>query len=280
MPTTGQILLLIIAILLFFTGGLLSLARTWWDRESLRIGTKVCLWCGVGASLGVLLWHMLTRPAGNWLPLEDNFEAFIWLAVLLAGFVLYVQRTRPLGGLDWFVMPIVIILLIAAGVLGKAKPQEYVGTTWYWIHIMTAFGGALAFAVACATGAMYLQANRRLRSKSLPNGPVLGSLERLERITFTSVTLGFALLTIGLVTGLIRVLKTDGQTRLGEHWYTSPKVLLAFSVWVVYAVVLHAPINPSFRGRKVAILSIFGFALMIVTLVAVNFVPAGGGGSH
>jgi ABC-type uncharacterized transport system permease subunit len=277
MPTTGQILLLILAILLFLTGGLLSLARTWWDRESLRIGTKACLWSGVTVSLGVLVWHMLTRPTGNWLPLEDNFEAFIWLAVLLAGFVLYVQRTRPLGGLDWFVMPIVIILLIAAGILGKAKPQEYVGTTWYWIHIMTAFGGALAFAVACATGAMYLQANRRLRSKSLASGPVLGSLERLERITFTSVTLGFALLTIGLVTGLIRVLKTDGQTRLGEHWYTSPKVVLAFSVWVVYAIVLHAPINPSFRGRKVAILSIFGFALMIFTLVAVNFVPAGGG---
>ena len=55
--------------------------------------------------------------------------------------------------------------------------------------------------------------------------------------------------------------------------------ILAFSVWVVYAIVLHAPINPSFRGRKVAVLSIFGFLLMIGTLIAVNFVPADGG-SH
>ncbi|MDB5322918.1 MAG: resC ccsA 3 [Phycisphaerales bacterium] len=276
MPTTGQILLLILAILLFSTGGLLSLARTWWDRETLRIAAKACLWCGVAVSLGVLLWHMLSRPGGSWIPLEDNFEAFVWLAVLLTGFVLYVQRTRPLGGLDWFVMPIVILLLIAAGVLGKAKPQEYVGTTWYWIHLSTVLTGALAFAIAGATGAMYLQANRRLRSKSLPQGPKLGSLERLERITFTSVTLGFALLTIGLITGLV-VLKARGQSRLGDNWFASPKVLLAFAAWVVYAIVLHAPINPSFRGRKVALLSIFGFVLMIGTLVAVNFVPAGGG---
>jgi ABC-type uncharacterized transport system permease subunit len=276
MPTTGQILLLILAILLFCTGGLMSLARTWWDREPLRIGAKACLWCGVAVSLGVLLWHMLSRPGGSWIPLEDNFEAFVWLAVLLTGFVLYVQRTRPLGGLDWFVMPIVILLLIAAGVLGKAKPQEYVGTTWYWIHLSTVLTGALAFAIAGATGAMYLQANRRLRSKSLPQGPKLGSLERLERITFTSVTLGFALLTIGLITGLV-VLKARGQSRLGDNWFASPKVLLAFAAWVVYAIVLHAPINPSFRGRKVALLSIFGFVLMIGTLVAVNFVPAGGG---
>jgi len=277
MPTTGQILLLILAILLFLAGGLVSLARTWWDREGLRIGAKACLWTGVMVSLGVLLWHMLARPAGNWLPLEDNFEAFVWLAVLLASFVLYVQRSRPLGGLDWFVMPIVIVLLIAAGVLGKAKPQEYVDTTWSWVHRVTAYGGALAFAIAGATGAMYLLANRRLRSKTLTPGPKFGSLERLERITFSSVTLGFALLTIGLVTGLVRVLKANGQTRLGENWFTSPKVLLAFSVWLVYAVVLHAPINPSFRGRKVAVLSILGCLLMIGTLVAVNFVP---GGSH
>jgi ABC-type uncharacterized transport system permease subunit len=278
MPTTGQILLLILAILLFLAGALLSLARTWWDREGLRIAAKASLWTGVMVSLGVLIWHMLARPGGNWLPLEDNFEAFVWLAVLLACFVLYVQRTRPLGGLDWFVMPIVILLLIAAGVLGKAKPKEYAGTTWYWIHLVTVLGGALAFAIAGATGAMYLQANRRLRSKALPHGPKFGSLERLERITFSSVTLGFALLTVGLVTGLV-VQKARGQTGLGENWFKSPKVILAFSVWVVYAIVLHAPINPSFRGRKVALLSIFGFVLMIGTLIAVNFVPADGG-SH
>ena len=51
MPTTGQILLLILAILPFFAGGLLSLARTWWDRESFRIAAKACLWGGVTVSL-------------------------------------------------------------------------------------------------------------------------------------------------------------------------------------------------------------------------------------
>jgi ABC-type transport system involved in cytochrome c biogenesis permease subunit len=59
--------------------------------------------------------------------------------------------------------------------------------------------------------------------------------------------------------------------------------LLAFAVWLVYALVLHARINPAFRGRKVAILSILGCVLMVGTLVVVNFVPgggSGGGGSH
>ena len=50
-------------------------------------------------------------------------------------------------------------------------------------------------------------------------------------------------------------------------------VVLALAVWVVYAIVLHAPINPSFRGRKVAVLSMVGFVLMIGAIVAVQFLP-------
>jgi len=46
---------------------------------------------------------------------------------------------------------------------------------------------------------------------------------------------------------------------------------------VVYALVLHAPINPSFRGRKAAMLSILGFVLMVGTLIA-GAVHADGGG--
>jgi len=103
----------------------------------------------------------------------------------------------------------------------------------------------------------------------------LSSLERIEHVTYSSVTLGFALLTVGLVTGLVEILK-HGRTNLGEHWYASPKVLLAFAVWVVYAIVLHAPINPSFRGRKAAILSVCGLVLTLGTLVAIQYVPSGG----
>jgi ABC-type transport system involved in cytochrome c biogenesis permease subunit len=280
MPTTHQLVLVILAILLFTVAGVLSLARLRRDHDALRIAAKACSWAGLLAAIAVLVWHTIQR-GGVWLPLEDNFEAFIALAILLTGFLLYVQRTKSLGGLDWFVIPIVIVLLIAALVFGKAKPQTYGDTTWSWVHRVTAYGGVLAFAIAGAAGAMYLLASRRLRHKTLPHGPRLGSLERLEHLTLTSVTLGFALLTTGLIAGLIwqlRMERTQPTTRLGPHWYASPKVLLATAVWVVYAIVLHARINPVFRGRKVALLSILGCLLMVGTLIALNLMP--GGGSH
>jgi ABC-type uncharacterized transport system permease subunit len=120
---------------------------------------------------------------------------------------------------------------------------------------------------------MYLLTSSRLRHKRGVPNQGFGSLERLEHLTFTSVTLGFALLTIGMVTGLVWAIGTHGHSTLGPDWYRNPKVLLAFFAWVVYALVLHSPINPSFRGRKAALLSVVGFVLMIGTFVAAQFIP-------
>jgi ABC-type uncharacterized transport system permease subunit len=263
MPTTGQLALLIAATALFVAGGAVSLARLRSDSGRLRSIARGCWLAGIAALVGVLVWHASSR--GQWVPLGDNFDALVWLATLLALFVVYAQHTKPLGSLDWFVMPLVVLLLIAAGFFGRETYHDYVTSTWTWVHHATSYGGAVAFAVAAAAGAMYVVASRRLRAK-VPAGPHLGSLERLEHLTMSAVTLGFALLTVGAITGGVMMVAGGKQTPL-------TKVLLATAVWLVYAVVLHAPINPSFRGRKVAVLSVVGFVLMIGTIVVVQLLP-------
>jgi ABC-type uncharacterized transport system permease subunit len=264
-PNLGQILLLIAATAMFACAEGISLSRLRRELRWSRIAAKACTYWGALFALIVLVWHAAQR--GSWLPLGDNFEAFISLGLLLAMFVLYVQRTRPIGGIDWFVLPIVALLMVAAMVFGSARPHEYSRSAWRATHYVTAYSGAVAFAVAGAVGAMYLVANRRLRAKAALAGPSFGSLERLEHITMIAVTFGFALLSIGAITGLVQM--------LFEHRATSPaKIVLTLIVWIVYALVLHSPINPSFRGRKTALLSIVGFVLMAGTLVAVQLLPA------
>lgn len=271
MPTTPQIALLLLAVAFFAVGGVLSYARLWAPAGAapsnpLRVAAKACRYWGVVAAVAVLLWHSLTR--GHWVPIGDNFDALIWLAVLLALFVAYVQATRPMAALDWFIMPVVILLLLSAAVFGRTEFHRYVGTAWTSVHRVTSYTGAVAFAIAAAAGAMYVQVSARLRRKQ-PVGNDLGSLERLEHLTMTAVTLGFALLTIGIVTGTIELIGQGRPT-------TVTKVALAACVWVVYAIVLHAPINPVFRGRRAAVLSVVGFVLMIGALAAAQFSPGGG----
>ena len=261
-PSKGQLALLVITMLLYAAGGVCSVWRAWSDSAALGRTARLLLVLGIVCSLGVIVWHAASRQ--SWVPLEDNFDALLWLATLLAMFVLYVQRRPRLGGVDWFVMPVVLLLLLASLFVGP-RGGTYVNDVWSWTHRVTAYTGAVAFAIAAASGAMYVLISRRLRSKE-PVMPLFGSLERLEHLTMTAVTLGFALLTVGMITGGVEIFRKDR--------HTSPtKVILAAGVWVVYAIVLHAPINPSFRGRKVALLSIAGFVLMIGTIVTVLLMP-------
>ena len=269
-PTAGQIALLVAAIALFAAGVALSLWRIWGtggvQTDRLRLSAKACTYGGLATALGVLVWHSIDR--GSWLPLTDNFDSLIWLGLLLALFVLYTQRTRPLRGLDWFVMPIAILLLVLAAVFGRTKPHEYdVRSVWLWTHRVGAYGGAVAFAVAGAVGAMYLIVNQRLRDKSAGPGPNLGSLERLEGLTLASVTLGFALFTVGAVTGVVRMFAEEKHIPPAKN----VAIGLALAGWCVYAVVLHSPLNPTFRGRRAAVLSVVGFVLMVGTIFAVQF---------
>ncbi|HEX8524492.1 MAG TPA: cytochrome c biogenesis protein CcsA [Tepidisphaeraceae bacterium] len=261
-PTTGQLALLVVAMLLYAAGGVLSVVRAWSDTRRMHRVSRVFLGTGIVASLGVIVWHAGSRR--SWLPIEDNFDALVWLATLLAIFTLYVHHNRPLGGLDWFVMPVVLVLLMASLFVGKTEYRPYVTSTWSWVHRVTILGGVIGFAIAAASGAMYVLTSQRLRQKE-PVSPFFGSLERTEHLTMTAVTLGFALLTIGLVTG--------GVLLLAGRAHTPTIIVLAGVVWLIYAVVLHAPINPSFRGRKVAVLSMVGFVLMLGTLVTVLLIP-------
>jgi ABC-type uncharacterized transport system permease subunit len=283
-PSAGQLALVFAAIFAFVIGGGMSLLRLRAERlapsrgepdgrrsEKLRVFSKVCMYAGVLLCAGVLAWHGIAR--GTWRPLEDNFEALVSLAFLLTIFVAYIQRSHPLRGLDWFIMPIVVLLLILAAIFGRTKPHAYLDTTWSLVHVTASFGGFVLFAIAGSVGGLYLYVNRRLRSKRLVPGQGFGSLERLEHLTLVFVTLGFALLTVGLVTGLVRVLEPHGRNSLGPEWYRNAKVWLTFIAWVVYALVLHSPINPAFRGKRMAFLSVLGFMLMIGTFVAVQFMP-------
>jgi ABC-type uncharacterized transport system permease subunit len=277
-PSLGQLVLLGVDIGLFLAGSLVSFLRLRWNINSLRLSAKALGWSGIVAGLALIIWHSWARQ--DWRPLGDNFEALIWLALLLAALVLYVQRTQVVAGLDWFALPLVIVLLLCAGVFGRLRPLGYNQTAWTAVHVGSCIGWAVAFAVAGATSGLYLIASRRLRRKSVSPGPRVGSLERLERIIDSCVTLGFALLTVGLITGLLKIIHDAAKSDPVRQVILSGQVIIPTIVWLVYALLLHTPISPSLRGRKTAWLGIVGLALMLGTMVVIQFMPAAAGGGQ
>lgn len=276
-PTSGQLIVLALATLLLGFGTACSLLRLRHEQPWHGRAATALWWAGIAGGLAALVWHAAARR--DWIPLGDNFDALIWLGLLLAGCVLYIQRRSPLGGIDWFAMPVVVLLLIGAMVMGSRHPliyseHQFTDLIWSIVHRTTTFGGTLAFLIAGAAGAIYLITNVRLRRKLLPAAsPGLGSLERQESLVNAAVTIGFALMSVGLVTGVIWVWSRHAEP--ASRWWSHAKITLGACAWLIFALALHTPLTIRLRGRRAAILSITG---AVVILAAVLAAVLGSGG--
>src|SRR4029450_12494095 len=86
------------------------------------------------------------------------------------------------------------------------------------------------------------------------------SLERLETMNRRALTLAFPLLTAGLLVGLLIV--RDG---MGESWL-SLKVFSTAGLWLVFLVLLYLRYGAHVPARRLAMLSIAAFGLLLVAL--------------
>jgi ABC-type transport system involved in cytochrome c biogenesis permease subunit len=164
-------------------------------------------------------------------------------------------------------MPIVTGFSIAAVTLVKndLALTADLKTFWLFAHIIPIFLGYASFTVSFIFSIMYLTMERQLKKKSF--GPLfesLPSLETLDTLMWKTITLGFPLLTIGLVSGTVWAKTTN---ILGLLWYLDPKVLLGSLTWLIYAAILHLRLGASFHGTKVAIVTIAGFVIVILTFI-------------
>lgn len=134
------------------------------------------------------------------------------------------------------------------------------------VHLMCSLLSYVAFLIAFVSGALFLLQERQLKHKQMGllfhRLPALGTLDRAN---FLAVGAGFALLTVGLLFGV-----WGSRRLLGTWWRWDPKELLTLVLWVTYLVVWLIRLRATLRGRKIAMLSILGFALVLVTFLGVN----------
>ena len=124
-----------------------------------------------------------------------------------------------------------------------------------------------AFLTAFVSGMLFLIQERQLKRKHM--GRLfhrLPSLEALDRVNFLAIGIGFGLLSIGLALGFL------GAGLLLGHWWTGdPKEYLAVALWGSYLTLWLVRLRSTLRGRRVALLSILGFSLVLFTFLGVNW---------
>ncbi len=163
-------------------------------------------------------------------------------------------------------LPLALLLFVASMALGGIKvvmPPELTAL-FFGLHIgsliltlgvlMMAFGAAIAF----------IYYNRKLKTKEGLSsiGKDVPSLDKFDTVNRWAVVIGFPLFTLGIFSTFFWYWIAPDK-----HFTWDIMKIGSLAVWFLYAFLFHQRVVLGWRGRKPAILAIWVFAGMCVSLI-------------
>jgi cytochrome c-type biogenesis protein CcsB len=266
-------LLLSIVTFIFGFAGLLYLFSWVFHKEA---AGKAATWVTVAAVAGntagiALRWYESYQIGGGYghAPLSNIYESLVFFAWSIGLIYLVVEHRYQNRIIGCFALPLAFLALAYAsfGTSAKIKPLiPALKSNWLIAHVVACFIGYAAFALAFGISIIYL-----MKKDNASDDGILGRLPNnslLDELTHQLIMFGFLFLSAGIITGAVWA-----NSAWGRYWGWDPKETWSLITWFVYAAVLHFRLMRGWRGKRIAFLSIVGFAAVMFTYFGVNLLP-------
>ena len=213
---------------------------------------------------GLLLYALSYRS----LPLVGLGPASSSLALFISLFALAASVRTDLRAAGLFLLPLVLLLLGQAIVVGIEPTGRQIGFRgpWFVLHVSAIFIGFAGLAAASAAAIMYVFQFRALKRKEF--GSVFGffpALDSLDRLNKVGLAVGFPALSVGLLAGWSWTL-TFGRGLALDN----PGTILGIVTWGAYLVAIAARSRPGPRGERAAVISALAFLVTLVAFLALR----------
>jgi len=228
----------------------------------------------IAQTVGLILrWFESYKMGIGHAPLSNLYESLIffsWTIVLLYLIIEWRIKNRNLGA---FVVPFAFFSMAFASfspnVNARIQPLiPALQSNWLISHVITCFFGYAALTIACGLGFMYLLKGLEKGERPRLFIRLLPGREIVDELTYQSVVIGFVFLTLGIITGSVWA-----YSAWGSYWSWDPKETWSLITWFIYAAMLHSRFVRGWRGKRMAIMSIIGFASVLFTYFGVNYLP-------
>lgn len=240
------------------------LAGLWWNRPGLlRAGWWVLLSAFLLHANGMLLRVLLgERP-----PVSNFYETMLWLpfvAVAVALLVERVLRVRYVHFSAALLAGVTLALADAVPLDASIAPVVAVLRSNFWltVHVLTivASYGALALATVLAHSYAVLFLRRRDHA----------ALPAVEAALYRVLQVGVVLLAGGVILGAVWA-----NASWGRYWGWDPKETWALITLLWFLALLHGRLTGWLRGIGMALTTIGGFFLLLMTYYGVSFYLVG-----
>jgi len=237
--------------------------------EGISKQLKKPLFYAVAVLFGLHTFALLLRwYISGHAPMSDTYESIIYIAWSCLLFSMIFLRSS-LFALAGSTMMAGIFMFVAH--LGNIDPEitnlvPVLKSFWLSVHVsvITASYGFLALGCALGFFTLFLFTCK-------PRDKSIQAIKQLGIINEVSLIIGLTLLVIGNFLGGIWA-----NESWGRYWGWDPKETWAYISILVYAIILHVRLIPKWYSRYLfAVLSVLGFASILMTYFGVNFYLAG-----
>lgn len=246
----------IFAIVLYLVAGGLVAVRLFGKDGLVRISRTTIMATSMLALLlhGHLLYQSIFNQMGINLGIFNAFSLICWLIILM---LLITAISKPIESLGVALFPLAALAII----LEINLPSNRIISSGPWqlqAHIMFSFTAYSLFTIAMVQALILYIQDKHLHNHQ-PGGFIrsLPPLQSMEYLLFQIIAIGYALLTIGLITGGLFL--EDIFTKHLTH-----KTILSIIAWGIFSVLLWGRFRHGWRGRKAIRWTLGGFITLML----------------
>ncbi len=256
-------ILALLAFVLYTAAGAWPVSRLMRDQSPPAQGTVLALGAGGLAAHTVIIGGSLLLANGLYL---GFFEAASVVGWLMAALVLVTMWRRPGHNLTASGLPVVGLAVILAAFFGTPREQIETLPPGIGSHVYTSILAYSLLALAALQAILLAFQDRQLRHKH-PRGVMrfLPPLQTMEELLFQTLTLGFVLLSLSLLTGFVFL-----DDMFAQHLVH--KTVLSIVAWFVFGGLLLGHWRLGWRGRTAIRLTLAGFVLLMLAYFGSKFV--------
>ncbi|WP_370521471.1 c-type cytochrome biogenesis protein CcsB [Synechococcus sp. LTW-R] len=279
---------------------LLALPLSFWSVSGAGQGSTVVRLLVATANLALTAQLVLRWWQSGHFPISNLYESLCFLAWACTLTQLLVERTyrSPLVAASATPMGLGCVAFASFALpdqLQQAAPLvPALRSSWLVMHVSVIMVSYAALLVGSLLSMAVLFTDRgqalELRSSSIGSGgfrqarlaadgapadlslssAALSLSEQLDSLSYRTITVGFLLLSVGIVSGAVWA-----NEAWGSWWSWDPKETWALICWLVYAAYLHTRLSRGWQGRRPALVAVAGFVVICVCYIGVNLLGIG-----
>ena len=221
----------------------------------------------ISISLHVILIVFRTSVYQH-IPIASIFEVFSALALAIILVYLYIEEITRVRTTGLFIMVFVFVFQLISSVFQTMTVEisPLLTSKFFGIHVAFAILGYSAITISAIYGFMYLMLYHDIKSSKF--GIIysrLPSLEVLGNMNYSSALIAFIFMTFAIILGSVW-----SSMSINTYWNWDPKLISVLITWLIFGAGVCAKKFLGFSGKKIAYISIFGFFVMLFSMIVVN----------